>query len=118
MQKRNLWCVVAAALVLTLAAGGCQNANKKNSKEANARWNRARANVLCSLAKDQYKSGSFDKCRKTVTDALKMDPTNAQVRVLSGKLAIEQGQLELAERELEVARKFSPTTPKATTWPA
>lgn len=112
MQKRNFWCVVATALVLTLAAAGCQNAKQKNSKEANGRWNRARANVLCSLAKDQYKAGSFDKCRKTLTDALKMDPTNAQLRVISGKLALEQGQLELAERELEAARKFAPNDPE------
>lgn len=112
MQKRNLWCVVATALVLSLAAAGCQNAKQKNSKEATGRWNRARANVLCSLAKDQYKAGSFDKCRKTLTDALKMDPTNAQLRVISGKLALEQGQLELAERELEAARKFAPNEPE------
>ena len=112
MQKRNFWCVVAAALVLTLASTGCESAKKKNSKAANARWNSARANVLCSLAKDQYKSGSFDKCRKTVTDALKMDPTHGELRVLSAKLAIEQGQLDLAERELETARKFAPNNPE------
>jgi Flp pilus assembly protein TadD len=111
MQKRNLLCVVAAALLLTLATAGCQNPKQKNSKEANARWNRARASVLCSLAKDQYKAGSFDKCRKTVTDALKMDPMNAQLRILSARLAIEQGQLELAERELEHARKYAPNDP-------
>ena len=111
-QKRNFWCVLAAALALTLVAGGCGNANKKNSKEANARWNSARANVLCSLAKDQYKSGAFDKCRKTVTDGLKMDPTHGELRVLSAKLAIEQGQLDLAERELETARKYAPNNPQ------
>ena len=111
-QKRNFWCVVAAALAITLAAVGCGNANKKNSKEANARWNSARANVLCSLAKDQYKSGAFDKCRKTVTDALKMDPTHGELRILSAKLAIEQGQLDMAERELETARKYAPNNPQ------
>ena len=112
MQKRNVWCVVAAALVLTLATAGCQNPKKKNSQAANARWNSARANVLCSLAKDQYKSGAFDKCRKTVTDALKMDPTHGELRILSAKLAIEQGQLDVAERELEIARKNAPNHPE------
>jgi Flp pilus assembly protein TadD len=112
MQKRNLWCVAAAALLLTLAAAGCQNTKQKNSAEANARWNRARANVLCSLARDQYKAASFDKCRKTVNDALKMDPNHPQLRILSAKLAIEQGQLELAERELELARKYAPNDPE------
>jgi len=48
-----------------------------------------------------------------VADALKIDPTNASLRVLSGKLAIEQGQLELAQNELELARKYSPNDPEA-----
>lgn len=112
MQKRKLVRIVAAAVLIALSTAGCQNTKQKNSKEATARWNRARANVLCSLAKDQYKAGSFDKCRKTLDDALKMDPQNPQLRVLSGKLGIEQGQLELAERELEVARKFAPNDPE------
>lgn len=114
MQKRkHLWCVALAALLITLASGGCQNTKKKQSSEANARWNSARANVLCSLAQDQYKAGAFDKCRKTLTDAQKMDPRNPRLRILSGKLAIEQGQLELAERELEVARKYAPNDPES-----
>jgi Flp pilus assembly protein TadD len=112
MQKRNLWCVVAAALITTLTATGCQAPRKKATEQASARWNHARANVLYSLANDQYKSGAFDKCRKTLTDALKMDPTNPALRILSAKLAIEQGQLELAERELETARKYAPNEPE------
>jgi len=112
MQKRNLWCVVATALVLTLATAGCANQKNKNSKEAQARWARARANVMCSLARDQYKAGAFDKCRKTLDDGIKIDPTNPQLHILSARLAIEQGQLELAERELELARKFSPNDPE------
>jgi Flp pilus assembly protein TadD len=113
MQKRKLVKIVAAAVLIALSTAGCGNAKNKNSKEANARWNRARANVLCSLARDQYKGGSFDKCRKTLDDALKMDPQNPQLRVLSGKLSIEQGQLEAAERELELARKFAPNDAEA-----
>ena len=112
MQKRNLWCVVAAALAVTLA-GGCQAPKKKQSQQAAAaRWNHARAGVLYSLASDQYKNADFDKCRKTTNDALKMDPTNANLRVLSAKIAIEQGQLEAAERELELARKYAPNDPE------
>ena len=58
--------------------------------------------VPCAAAMEI--SSSFDKCRKTTNDALKMDPTNANLRVLSAKIAIEQGQLEAAERELELAQ--------------
>jgi len=111
MQKRNLWCVVAAALAVTLA-GGCQAPKKKQSQQATARWNHARAGVLYSLASEQYKNSDFDKCRKTTNDALKLNPTYAPLRVLSAKIAIEQGQLEMAEHELELARKFAPNDPE------
>ena len=55
--------------------------------------------VLTSLAQDQYKAGSFDKARETVDDALKLTPDSATLRVLSAKLAIEQGQLERGDQE-------------------
>ena len=111
-QKKTLWCVVVAAMLISLATGGCANTRKKQSKQAAARWNHARANVLASLAQDQYKAGAFDNCRKTLTDALKMDPKNPRLHLLSGKLALEQGQLEIAERELELARKWAPNDPE------
>ena len=111
-QKKSLWCVVAMALLVSLAAGGCAATKKKQSKQAQARWNSARASVLASLAQDQYKAGAFDSCRKTLTDALKMDPRNPRLHLLAGKLALEQGQLELAERELELARKYAPNDPE------
>jgi Flp pilus assembly protein TadD len=112
MQKRKLWCVVVAAALIGLSAGGCQNPRKKQSKEATARWNHARAGVMLSLAQDQYKNGSFDKCRQTLADAMKMDPKNVQLRMLSAKLALEQAQLELAEQELETVRKIAPNNPE------
>jgi tetratricopeptide (TPR) repeat protein len=60
------------------------------------------------LAKDQYKNGNFDQCRQTVNDALKLAPDNVPCRLLSARLAIEQGQLEVADRELSAARKVDP----------
>src|SRR2546423_14742349 len=96
--------VIAASLLL-----GCED-NKKTPTQkqvAAAQWNRARANVMVGLARDQYATGNFDSCRKTVDEALRMDPDNAPLRVISAKLAIESGQLELADKELEKARKIN-----------
>jgi Flp pilus assembly protein TadD len=105
--------VVLAALV-GLAAGCAPKSKKPTIKEkAEAQWNGARASVLISLAQDQYKAGNFEKARQTVDDALKLVPDAAPVRVLSAKLAIEQGQLELADRELAVARKVAPDDAEA-----
>ena len=102
--------VIAASLLL-----GCED-NKKTPTQkqvAAAQWNRARANVMVGLARDQYATGNFDSCRKTVDEALRMDPDNAPLRVISAKLAIESGQLELADKELEKARKINPKDPEA-----
>lgn len=108
MQKWNRVVLTALVMALTLSATGCQNGKAKNKKDATARWNHARAGVMASLAKDQFRAGNFETCRKTVDDALKMDPTNAQLHIISAKLYLEQGQLEIAERELEQARKYAP----------
>src|SRR5690349_8169529 len=99
-------CLIAVALFgAATLAGGCAGNKKETSKQAaGQRWNAARAGVLLTLARDQYASGNFDKCRKTLDDALKLDPENPQLHLLSAKLSIEQGQLELAERELLLVR--------------
>jgi Tfp pilus assembly protein PilF len=107
-KKSRTWQLVLAALVVALTAGGCQNGKGKDKKEATARWNRARAGVMLSLGADQFKAGNLDQSRTTVDAALKFDPQNPAIRVLSAKIYIEQGQLEAAERELVVARKAAP----------
>src|SRR3954467_14304890 len=90
------------SLVLVSAMVGCAGNHQKTQREAaQKQWNGARAGVLFSLAKDQYSTGNFDKARQTVDEALKLDPTNAQIHVLGAKLAIEQGQLEVAEIDLK-----------------
>jgi tetratricopeptide (TPR) repeat protein len=61
-----------------------------------------------SLANDQYTTGNFDKSRETIDDAIRLAPEHAGLRVLSARLAIEQGRLELADAELVLARKLDP----------
>lgn len=100
--------VTATALAL-LVNSGCSSTPKANDKEvATKHWNAARSAVLTSLAKDQYQAGNFDKCRTTVDDALRMTPESEPLHLLSAKLLIEKGQLEQAEKELDLARKYAP----------
>ena len=67
MQKQEaLGASPRRRLLVALAAGGCASTPRRRAaRRPNARWNGARASVLFSLAKDQYKTGNFDKCRKT-----------------------------------------------------
>ncbi len=109
MRKSTL---VTFAVALAIGSGsiGCANKQKNMAKE---RWNAARANVLASLARDQYNAGNFDNCAKTIRDALAMQPKNVQLRILSAKLAIERGQLELADAELKTTRELDPKNAEA-----
>src|SRR5215510_9744541 len=102
---------VACSVALGLGViGGCASEMHKptQKQQATQEWNRARANVMLGLAKDQYATGNLDASRKTVDDALGLDPENAPLRVLSAKLAIEAGNLDLADKDLARARKANP----------
>jgi tetratricopeptide (TPR) repeat protein len=104
---RTKWIIPAVALVVL--CGCAQNQKKATIKEkAAAQWNGARANVMISLASDQYKAGNFDKARQTVEEAIKLTPDAAPLRILSARIAIEQGQLDRADKDLGVARKVAP----------
>src|SRR4051812_1701590 len=100
---------ILALVALGLFTGCAGDAKQPTSKEAaHLKWNATRAAVLANLAKDQFESANFDKARQSLTEALKLDPENASIRALSAKLAIEQNQLEMAEKELRLARQFDP----------
>jgi superkiller protein 3 len=92
---------------------GPNSHGEKANADAKKEWARARANVLRNLGKEQYENGSFDKCRQTLVDALKIDPDNEPLRILSARLAIEQGNLELADKELVLARRLEPKDAEA-----
>src|SRR5690349_11705161 len=117
MTLRISWISISVVVCLAaLVGGGCQHhrsSSPTQKQQAAEEWNDARARVLQSLAKDQFQTGNFDKARQTINDALKLDPKNASARVLSAHLAIEQGQLELAERELKLAREADPKNGEA-----
>jgi Flp pilus assembly protein TadD len=117
MRMHHLSLVACLCLAGFTGLAGCSSAGQKASAEQKdllkKQWAGARANVLGSLAKEQYENGNFDKCRQTLTDALKMDPESVALRVLSAKLAIEQGNLELADKELVLARRLDPKSAEA-----
>jgi len=106
---RIKWLLIALMSSLLVAGPlGCGPNKKDNKAAALKQWQEARAQVLYGLAKDQYKNGQFENCRSTVNDALKLAPENVNLRVLSARLAIEQGQLEVADKELSKARQVDP----------
>jgi Flp pilus assembly protein TadD len=99
-------------IVTLLLVAGCQNKGPTDKQMAEKRWNDTRAAILAGVAQDQYKAHDFEKCRDTLNKALAMAPDNPQLHTLAAKLEIEQGHMEPAERELEVARKYAPAEPE------
>ena len=101
--------ILSAALLATLITGCAQQPKHVTPTEAGQhQWNAARASVLASLGRDQYQNGSLDRARESMNEAIKLDPQNSVIRVLSARIAVEQGQFELAEKELRLARQFDP----------
>jgi Tfp pilus assembly protein PilF len=114
--RRTARRVAALALMAAVAggsvlSGGCADSGppKPTEKElAQKRWAAARSSVLVSLAKDQYRTGNFEKARQTVDEALRLSPDNATAHLTSARLFVEKGQLEAGQRALDEARKLTP----------
>jgi tetratricopeptide (TPR) repeat protein len=113
LNQRLLPAVLSLALA-TGFLGGCADTHRTPpTVAATHQWNSDRANVLYSVAQNQYKTGNFDACRKSVDDALRLTPDSAPIHILSAKLAIEQNQLEFADHELTTARNLDPNNAEA-----
>src|SRR5436189_4728340 len=98
--------IVAVVLVATFAGCSPTAKNQTDKQRVTQQWDKTRAKVKATLAKDQYDNGNFDKARGSCNEAMNMDPENASIRVLSAEIAIEQAQMEIADKELHLARQF------------
>jgi len=103
--------IVAIGMLIT---GCAQQPKEKTAKqEGEGRWRLTRAGVLYSLAREQFENGNLDDSRKTINNALKFAPDHVMIRMLSAKLSIEQGQLDVAEAELNLVRELDPKNAEA-----
>lgn len=105
------WLCLTVAVAMATAAGCSSTGGKSAGKDKNAataQWRMARASVLMTLARDQFNTGQFDQARVTIADAIRLLPDNPEVRTLSGRIAFEQGNLELAEAEFRAAQAADP----------
>ncbi|HEY0009616.1 MAG TPA: tetratricopeptide repeat protein [Tepidisphaeraceae bacterium] len=106
--------VLLAATLAVSISGGCGSGKTKTQKEeAVEQWSRARAGVMHNLAQDQFETGNFDKAAATTADALKIDPPNVPLKILSARIAMEQNRLDLADSQLAEARKLDPKNSSA-----
>lgn len=100
-------------LMLGFVASCSSTQDPSAQQTAIKQWNDARSNVLVGLAADQYANANFDRSRATIDQAISLSPDSAAAHLLSAKLYIEGGQLEVAERELALARHADPNSAEA-----
>ena len=112
-MRKAIFAAAAPALLFALLTGCQQGKSPTQKEEATREWNGARSAGLASLANEQYRSGNFDKCQKTLDEAMRLTPQSEPLHLLAGKLAIETGKLERAEEELKLARQYNPSDPEA-----
>ncbi len=115
MKRHALtWILSSAVIGTSLMATGCSSEPKQTNNEAAAeRWNQARSGVLYALAQDQFEMGNFEKARKTISEALTLNPMSVPVHLLSARLSIEQGRLEDAQASLLQATTINPKAAEA-----
>ena len=106
MTKRTrITLVVACWTVAVLVLCGCKSSpgHKKAMSEAEANYLRARSNMLLQMAQQEFDTGDLDQATRHIKDALGADSRNGSLWVLSGRIALEKGQLERAFRRLHMA---------------
>jgi tetratricopeptide (TPR) repeat protein len=117
MPRLELYRTLSAAALAgaALLFVGCADAGKSQAtmrEEQTTRWNLTRIAVMYQLAQQQYEVGDYDKCRKTMDEALAMKAPFAPLQTLAGKVELEKGSLELAAAHLKEAVRIDPTSPE------
>jgi len=106
--------IIAAIVILSIA--GCENLPPKMSEAkqaATGRWNSTRAEMVCAVAREQFRTGNLDVAATEARKALAMDEKCLQARLLLAKVMIEKGRNVAACAELEKALEHSPELPEA-----
>ncbi len=104
----NKLTTLLAAALLTFSMLGCQSNHKKHVNAANVRWRGMRSTLMIQMAQQQFDAGDLDQSEKTLTEAIKIDPTNAKLFTLAGRVALERSQLERAYHRFKSAIESDP----------
>lgn len=98
--------VIAVLLVLILV--GCESTKKGQvenwaKKDADVRWLKLRSSLIGEIAQDYFDSGDLEQAENHLIESLLLDPDNAALHCLSGRIALERGQLERSYHRLYAA---------------
>lgn len=118
MAKINFQTVGKTLALLTITGslvmvGGCEaltpkSGHKKAMSGAEGRWNTMRSSSMLKLAQQQFDTGDLEQSEKTLVEAMSVDASSPALHVLSGRIAVERGQLERARDRFQFALDLDP----------
>lgn len=88
-----------------------EDVHEQQVGDANARWNGVKSGIALNMATDSFNSGNLKLAQNTINDALMNDGENPELWLMSGRIALENSELELSYRCLEKAIEFDPELP-------
>ena len=97
---------LAAGGAVVLGLAGCQSTSARHKQavvDATRRWQQTRSAVVISMAQQSFNRGDLDQTESTLLEAVRLDPENAQLHLLAGRVALERGQLERSHGRLQKA---------------
>ncbi len=105
---------LSAAALLAPLLFGCQGDTLKVEKaDAKNRWVELRSSMMLDMARQQFATGDLTQAQKTVKDGLSIDPKNADMHVLAGRISLERGKLERSYHLLNAAIELEPKNAEA-----
>lgn len=118
VRIRTAWSTFALTVTLampTLLFTGCQTTDhhEQNVNAANDRWLSTRSAMMLELGQQQFDTGDLENASRTVREAITIDPANARLQVLAGRIAFEEGKLERSYHQFNAAIELDPNAAPA-----
>lgn len=97
-MKRFTQLMMLGMICSPLMMSGCAHTTTQaeNKQAAYGRWSATRANVMYSMAVQQYETGDLYKASESIKRAIDTKPDDPRYHVLAARILLENGKLERA----------------------
>lgn len=112
----NRW-VATAAVLAVIGMTGCTPQKSEGHKQAvnaaNERWRETRSAQVIQMAQQYFDTGDLERAETELLEAVSIDPENAGLHLLAGRVALERGNLERSFSRFDNAITFDPKLAEA-----
>ena len=99
----------SVAVLATAVLAGCSDnkaTHKENVTAAKKRWQTMRSTQMLAMAQQQFDTGDLETAESTLLEAISVDPQNARLHVLAGRIGLERSELERAHQRFTRAIEY------------